>query len=53
MIDVSDPAMPTEVGFYGAPRYASDVTVVNGLVYVAQGAAGLFVLRFIPTTAGD
>lgn len=48
VVDVSDPTTPTEAGFYDTPGYASDVAVANDLVYVAQGTAGLFILRFVP-----
>lgn len=47
VIDASDPARPREAGFYNAAGEAGDVTVSGGYVYLASGAGGLYVLRFV------
>ncbi len=44
MVDVSDPANPTEVGFYDTPGDARDVALGEGYAYVADGDAGLRVV---------
>jgi len=40
VVDVSDPANPTEVGFYDTPGYAYGVAVAGGYAYVADGEDG-------------
>jgi hypothetical protein len=44
VIDVSDPAHPTEVGFYDTPGYARGVAVSGPYAYVADGGSGLRVI---------
>jgi uncharacterized secreted protein with C-terminal beta-propeller domain len=44
VIDVSNPAFPVELGALDRPDYVSDVEVVGGLAYAANGAAGLCVI---------
>jgi hypothetical protein len=44
-IDVADPASPIEVRAFDTPGAASAVAAGGGLVYVADGLGGLFVLR--------
>ncbi|MCL6432257.1 MAG: hypothetical protein K6V36_15585, partial [Anaerolineae bacterium] len=44
VIDVSNPASPTEVGFCATPGYAYDVAVAGRYAYVADGDAGLRVV---------
>ena len=48
IIDVSDPAHPTEAGFYDTPGYAEGVAVSGNYVYVANEDGGLVILRFSP-----
>ncbi|MCP4540848.1 MAG: hypothetical protein GY832_27240 [Chloroflexi bacterium] len=48
VVDVSNPAIPTEVGFYNTPGDAHAVTVADGYVYVADWAGGLLILQFFP-----
>jgi hypothetical protein len=49
IVDVSQPANPVEVTFYETSGYASDVLVVDDIVYVADGVAGLLILRYRST----
>jgi hypothetical protein len=44
VVDISNPAYPTEVGFYDTPGYAEGVTVAGQYAYVADGWAGLRVV---------
>ena len=44
VVDVSNPARPTEVGFCDTPRSAHDVAVAGSYVYVAGVVAGLRVV---------
>ena len=44
VIDVSNPASPSEVGFYDTPYYAYGVAISGGYAYVANGASGLRVI---------
>lgn len=46
VIDVADPAAPVEVGFHDTLGSAGDVAVADGCAYVADGPAGLHILRF-------
>jgi len=46
VVDVSDPSIPTEVGYYDTPLYARDVAVATPYIYIADEEAGLFILRF-------
>ena len=41
VVDVSDPGNPAEVGSYDTPGDARRVFVADGVVYVADGSAGL------------
>ncbi|MDI6756244.1 MAG: hypothetical protein QME78_17875 [Thermodesulfobacteriota bacterium] len=41
IINISDPATPTEAGFYDTPGYAMGVAVSGDYAYVADGDAGL------------
>jgi len=45
VVDVSDPAHPTEVGFYATPGDARDVAVAGDYIYVADFVGGLVILR--------
>jgi hypothetical protein len=45
IVDVSNPAVPIEVGSYDTPGYARDVTVLNGYAYVADGQSGLRIIN--------
>jgi PKD repeat protein/subtilisin family serine protease len=44
VIDISDPANPTEVGFYDTPGYANGVAVSGSYAYVADWISGLRVI---------
>ena len=44
VVDVSDLAHPTEVGYYDTPGSAEDVAVAGGYAYVADEDAGLRVI---------
>jgi hypothetical protein len=46
-MDVSNPAQPLIVGFFQTPGYARDAVVRDDLIYVADGAGGLLVLRLV------
>jgi len=48
IINVSNPASPTEIGYYDTPGSAYDVAVSGNYAYVADGAGGLFTLWFSP-----
>jgi pimeloyl-ACP methyl ester carboxylesterase len=51
IINVSNPLVPTEVGFYDTPGYALGVEVVENYAYVADHASGLRVINVSsPTT---
>jgi hypothetical protein len=41
IVDVSNPAAPTEAGFFDTPRYAWGVAMAEERAYVADGWAGL------------
>jgi len=41
IIDISNPANPTEVGYYDTPRYSYGVAVSNNFIYVADYDDGL------------
>jgi hypothetical protein len=45
MVDLSDPAQPTEVGHYETPGTAKGIHVSDDLVFVADGEGGLAILR--------
>ena len=45
IIDVSNPAAPTEAGFYDTPGLAWSVAVAGDYAYVADGDGGLIILR--------
>lgn len=45
LMDVSDPAHPLITGSFQTPGYAQDAVMRDGLIYVADGAGGLLVLR--------
>lgn len=53
LLDISDPFQPRLVGYYPTPgyvQYAGDqqrIVVVDDLIYVADGAGGLLVLRLV------
>lgn len=47
VVDVSAPSDLTEVGFYDTPGAASGIDAANGYSYVADGAGGLLVLRYV------
>lgn len=44
IVDVTNPAVPIEVGFYHTPGDAIDVAVANGLAYVAAFEGGLRII---------
>jgi hypothetical protein len=44
VVDVSDPAAPTEVGLYDAPVHVNGVAVAGGYAYVADWPTGLRVV---------
>lgn len=46
VIDVSDPASPSEVGFYDTPDWAKDLYVHGSYAYVADEDGGLIILRY-------
>jgi hypothetical protein len=46
IISVSDPAHPTEVGYYDTPGIACGVAAVGNYAYVADDDAGLQVYQF-------
>ncbi|HAD81818.1 TPA: hypothetical protein DCG35_04980 [Candidatus Edwardsbacteria bacterium] len=45
IIDISNPAIPTEVGFYNTPGNACDVAVIDSFAYVADGDFGLRIIN--------
>lgn len=45
VVRIDDPARPTEVSHYETPGRAWGIYVSGGLVYVADGSAGLLILR--------
>lgn len=45
LVDVSNPAQPQINGQIETPGYASDAVIINDLIYVADGAGGLLILR--------
>jgi hypothetical protein len=47
VIDVSDPALPVELGFLDTPDNAFGITVVGTLAYVADDSSGLRVIDSI------
>ena len=49
MIDVSDPAHPSEAGYFIPPQPVSQVTTVGDYIYLSAGEAGLYVLQFTPS----
>jgi hypothetical protein len=57
IVDVSNPAAPTEVGFYETPGDAVGVAVANGYAYVAAFEAGLRIIDIsqpaTPTEVGS
>lgn len=44
IVDISNPAAPTEVGFYETPGDAVDIVVANELAYVAAFEGGLRII---------
>ena len=44
IINVADPAGPSEVGFYDTPGVARDVVVAGHYAYIADGESGLRIL---------
>jgi len=49
VVDVSDPNGPRQVGYYPLAYVGDelgDITVVCGYIYVANGPAGLYILRY-------
>lgn len=47
VVDVSDPQLPIEVGYYVISGFSGSVDVVENIIYVAAGDAGLVILRFL------
>ena len=56
IINVSDPAAPTEAGFYDTPGSARGVAVAGNYAYIADGGGGLRIINVsnpvAPTEAG-
>lgn len=56
VIDISNPAQPIEVGYFDSPGFANSVTIVDGLVYLADFDQGIWIFKtlpeIIPTTNG-
>jgi hypothetical protein len=56
IINISNPANPTEAGFYDTPGIAHGVSVAGNYAYVADGGAGLRIINISdptnPTEAG-
>ena len=48
ILNIADPLNFSEVDAFGAgiPRFALDVAVSNGLIYLANGDGGLSILRY-------
>ena len=44
IIDISNPAAPTEIGFYATPGLAQAVTVAGNHAYSADGNSGLRII---------
>ncbi len=44
IIDISDPANPSETGYYDTPGYAYDVAVAGNYAYIADYYQGLRVI---------
>lgn len=52
IVDISNPENPVEVDFFETPGQGWDLTVQDGLIYVADGAGGLTILSvFEPVSA--
>ena len=47
-VDVRNPAEPREVANWSGARFSYDVDGLDGLVYVAGGPEGLYILRLTP-----
>jgi len=47
IIDVTDPAAPSQAGFYDTPGDAYSVAVAGNYAYVADDEGGLIILRFM------
>jgi PKD repeat protein len=45
-LDISDPAHPTEVGYYDTLGYADDIHVSDSYTYTADGSGGLPILQY-------
>ncbi len=45
IVNISNPANPTETGFYDTPGGASDVAVAGDYAYVADWVGGLLILK--------
>ena len=45
-MDVTEPAVPIEVGTYFMPTSLQDVSVVGDTIYVTAKNGGLYILRF-------
>ena len=45
VIDISNPAKPQEVSYYSTTGWAESVAISDGLIYVADGPGGLFILQ--------
>ena len=56
IINISNPAAPTEAGFYDTPGYAYGVAISGSYAYVADSGSGLQIINItnpaIPTLAG-
>ena len=53
IINISNPASPTEVGYHDTPGYANGVYVSGNYAYVANmsgtsGTPGLSIIKFVP-----
>ena len=54
VVDVSNPARPTEVGYHATLGQAHGVYVSGSTVYVADGSGGLLILSYLrlPSVTG-
>jgi hypothetical protein len=48
IIDISNPALPSEAGFFDTPHHARGVAVSGSYPYVADEASGLRILDLWP-----